>query len=176
MTPAAHPLVFPTQTRVFQFVPVPATLSSSPVTMKRKVTPRLPPFRSLKHFSCVIKKVGFLLVSECTPQSTYQPELCILLWGKQKQTQTHSALNFLLLIYALWKTVSFSRTDTGASTTSFCSCKTTVFRKSKALITSWRWSDAQVFHDLYIMPLGVPSVSPLRDVLQEAPQQMLKKS
>jgi len=80
------------------------------------------------------------------------------------------------LTYGLWKTVNFSRRDTGASTLSFCPHKLTACGKSKALIISQRRPDAQEFCDPYIMSLGLPSVTLLLDVLQEVLQQTLKKS
>lgn len=149
---------------------MPATLF--PTTLKREVTARLPAFGSLKHSSSDIKRVvcsQFQFLSVLPKVST---DLHFTFYCEKNPKGSHLSA----LIHALWKTDNFSRTDTGASTVSFCSHKATVFRKSKALVISWRRSDAQKFCDPYIMSLGIPSIILLHDVLQEALQQMLKKS
>lgn len=96
---------------------------------------------------------------------------CIFFCKKPQKGSDLSAL-----ICALWRTVSFSRTDSSASTVSSCSHKLTAFRKSKLSL----FLKDDFIHRYSVTPtschFSLPSVILFCDALQEAWQQMLKKN
>lgn len=70
-----------------------------------------------------------------------------LYWGKKPTAPWFSCFNLCSM------TDSPLQQDVGTSTIP-------VFRKSKTLIISWKWSDAQEFCDPHSLAPGVPSITP----------------
>lgn len=141
MTSAAHP-----HWSLSQILSVTAIIFLPPMTMKREVTPRLPSLGSLKHSFSADKSMGLPPLCKWVPKILVNLSFT-LYWGKKPTVPWFSCFNLCSM------TDSPLQQDVGTSTIP-------VFRKSKTLIISWKWSDAQEFCDPHSLAHGVPSITP----------------